>query len=129
MNFVEACKEIEANGGIFENEIGTRLFTEGEGYVAISINGDYSRESNKIFNSKTILKHCQGEFQRVADWSKVAVDTKVWVRARHGCEWLKRHFAFRENGVVYCFLDGGTSWTEKRTTDWKYCKLAKEGEK
>ena len=128
MNFVEACKEIEANGGIFENEIGTRLSTEGDGYVGITLRGPPNTTSNKIFSSKTILNNCQGEFKKLVDWSKEAVDTKVWVRTRHGCEWLKRHFAFWENGVVYCFLDGGTSWTEKGTTDWKYCKLAKEGE-
>lgn len=40
------------------------------------------------------------------DWSKVAVDSKI--RSKDG---RKRHFAKYENGYVFCFPDGVTSWS------------------
>ena len=68
MNFVEACKEIEVNGGIFENEMKTKLFTDwAKRYVIISLPGEGGLGSNKIFNSKIIINYCQGNFHRVVD--------------------------------------------------------------
>ena len=43
-------------------------------------------------------------------------------------EWLKRHFAKYENGKVYAWQVGCTSWTENIMTDWDYAKLAESEE-
>ena len=59
------------------------------------------------------------------DWSKVEVDTPILVRDYESQEWEARHFAKYEDGVVYTWDGGSTSWTSKgNVTEWKYAKLA-----
>ena len=58
------------------------------------------------------------------DWSKVKVDTPILVRQGKNGEWLERHFAKYENGNVYAWVDGQTSWTGADEIKWKYAKLA-----
>ena len=61
------------------------------------------------------------------DWSKVAVDTPILVRDYESQEWEARHFAKYEDGVIYTWDGGSTSWTSKgNVTEWKYAKLADE---
>lgn len=62
------------------------------------------------------------------DWSKVEVDTPILVRQGKNGRWLERHFAKYENGEVYAWVNGQTSWTEDCMAEWSYAKLA-EGEK
>lgn len=62
----------------------------------------------------------------IVDWSKVAVDTPVLV-SNDNKEWIKRYFARYEDGNVYCWLSGKTSWTaicELSIGHWDYTKLA-----
>ena len=61
------------------------------------------------------------------DWSKVEVDTPILVR-NDGVEWIKRHFAKYENGLVYAWKDSRTSWTTEDMTKWDYAKLAESEE-
>lgn len=61
------------------------------------------------------------------DWSKVVIDTPILVRQGKTGDWLERHFAKYENGNVYAWVDGQTSWTGTDNIKWKYAKLA-EGE-
>ena len=61
------------------------------------------------------------------DWSEVKVDTPILVRRGKNGTWLERHFAKYENGDVYAWVDGQTSWTGADEIKWKYAKLA-EGE-
>ena len=61
------------------------------------------------------------------DWSKVAVDTPILVRQTKDGEWLRRHFAKYEDGIVYAWKDAFTSWTVSFDEDvyaWKFAKLA-----
>ena len=62
------------------------------------------------------------------DWSKVAVDTPILVRQTKDGEWLRRHFAKYEGGIVYTWKDSRTSWTQDRMTGWDYGKLAESEE-
>lgn len=62
------------------------------------------------------------------DWSKVEVDTPILVRAYEDEDWLKRYFAKYENGTVYAWSCGCTSWSETVMNDWKYAKLAESEE-
>lgn len=58
------------------------------------------------------------------DWSKVAVDTPILVRDSANLEWTKRYFAKYENGSVYAWGDGATSWSsEGNTVAWGLAKL------
>lgn len=65
------------------------------------------------------------------DWSKVKVDTPIYVRDTEEEEWRKRHFAGFEDGEVSAWNGGLTSWTaddEKNVRFWKYAKLAESVE-
>lgn len=65
------------------------------------------------------------------DWSKVKVDTPILVTSSEDAIYLKRYFAKFENGKVYAWKYGATSWTannEYAVSSWKYAKLAESGE-
>ena len=62
----------------------------------------------------------------IIDWSKVKVDTPILV-SNDNKEWIKRYFARYEDGNVYGWLNGKTSWTatgELSIGHWNYAKLA-----
>lgn len=68
------------------------------------------------------------EYLGVVDWSKVPVDTPIYVREHENNAWEKRYFAFFKNGKVYGWLNGVTSWTAENMDyvfSWRYAKLAK----
>ena len=63
----------------------------------------------------------------VVDWSKVAVDTPVLVKAYEQADWEKRYFAYFKDGRVYAWLCGTTSWSADNDEDvmsWNCAKLA-----
>ena len=65
------------------------------------------------------------------DWSKVAVDIPILVKHNEAEEWARRYFARNENGKVYAWSNGCTSWTvydNTEVTDWEYAKLAESEE-
>ena len=68
------------------------------------------------------------EPEEKVDWTKVAVDTPVLVRNVDGSDWRKRHFAKYQNGQIFTYDDGKTSWSTQRTTSWKQGKLVDEAE-
>ena len=63
----------------------------------------------------------------IIDWSKVSVDTPVFVRDSENDVWKCRYFAKYEYGKVYTWVDGRTSWSN-RILDvpvcWRYAILA-----
>ena len=63
------------------------------------------------------------------DWSKVEVDTPVLVRDSEDKDWERFYFAKYENGLVYTWVAGATSWTAKGNMyKWRYAKLAESEE-
>ena len=74
------------------------------------------------------------DFEEVIDWSKVPVDTKILVSncingAGEVIEWRKRYFAKCENGKIYAWNDGVTSFSvdsDDLCTRWDFVKLYKE---
>lgn len=63
------------------------------------------------------------------DWSKVKVDTPILVSNYKGYDWVKRYFAKFEDGKIYVWTNGGTSWTKDSVMVWKYAKLAEVSRK
>ena len=63
------------------------------------------------------------------DWSKIKVDTPILVRQGKNGKWLERHFAKYENGNVYTWVDGQTSWTGEDKIKWRYAKLPEDEKK
>lgn len=65
----------------------------------------------------------------IVDWSKVDVDTQVFVRNSIGEVWKCRYFAEYKDGKVYTWRDGKTSWSNvisDRPVVWGYAELAEE---
>lgn len=63
------------------------------------------------------------------DWSKVPVDTKVYVRDKEKDEWLPRYFARFKCGNVYVYRGGATSFSTADENDvycWIFVKLAED---
>ena len=71
-----------------------------------------------------LMKEYEESKEPEVDWSKVAVDTPILVRQGKSGRWFERHFAKYENGDVYAWVDGRTSWTGGDEIKWKYAKLA-----
>lgn len=67
------------------------------------------------------------EYLGIVDWSKVKVDTPILVRDSNESRWGKRYFALFEDGLIYSWESGATSWSvenHRRVVPWKYAKLA-----
>lgn len=65
------------------------------------------------------------------DWSKVAIDTPILVKDNEEERWKKRHFAKYEDGKVYAYCNGTTSWSVRRSDNisgWDMAKLAESEE-
>ena len=64
------------------------------------------------------------------DWSKVPIDTKIYVRDHEDEAWYTAHFAGYKKGKVYAFPNGRTSWTadirEGGVLPWNLAELAEE---
>ena len=64
------------------------------------------------------------------DWRKIKVDTPILVRDSEDELWNRRYFAGFENGSVYAWDNGTTSWSsrELRKVFGEYAKLAESEE-
>lgn len=66
----------------------------------------------------------------IVDWSKIEVDTPIFVRNSIAEVWKCRYFAKYEDGKVYTWRDGKTSWSNvvsDRPVAWGYAELAFKG--
>lgn len=67
------------------------------------------------------------EYLGIVDWSKVAVDTPIFVKDYKCDAWKKRYFAFYKDETVYAWANGATSWSvedDRRIIPWCHAKLA-----
>ena len=85
--------------------------------------------SNCLFghNCDEAIQECRESayVEPPVDWSKVSVDTPILVRDSEFDGWSQRHFAKCDNGTVYAWSDGRTSWTAYgKLNAHKYAKLA-----
>lgn len=66
------------------------------------------------------------EYEPPVDWSKVPVDTKIYVKDQENDLWERRHFShYTSDGKIYAFCNGTTSFTaDDGTSRWEYAKLA-----
>lgn len=63
------------------------------------------------------------------DWSKVPVDTKVYVRVSDSEAFYPRYFARFEKGKIFTWVNGATSFSAKGFDDvtwWNQGKLAED---
>lgn len=91
-------------------------------------------EIYKHIELKSVLPSLErGEVMNIAeelgivDWSKVEVDTPIFVRNRIEDMWKCRYFAKYEDGKVYTWCGGRTSWSNViayEPVNWEYAELA-----
>ena len=122
MNIIEVLKE--------EN-LGKRYVSDGmelvlvRGFSTLWLQDKKTQECiEDMFNLDEIVRM---DFEEIVDWSKVPVDTKILVSDDGEC-WTRRYFAKYENGRVYAFYDGATSFTGSNESllGWEYAKLYEE---
>lgn len=92
--------------------------------VVVDYNLGYGEARNlcEFISMKDLL---EVEFEEIVDWSKVPVDSKVYAEDSCGDEY-PRHFAKYQNGSIFCWTEGGTSWS---CEPWEierveHCRLA-----
>lgn len=67
------------------------------------------------------------EYLGIVDWSKVAVDTPIFVKDYKCDAWKKRYFAFYKDETVYAWANGATTWSaenDRNIIPWAHAKLA-----
>ena len=67
------------------------------------------------------------EYLGIVDWSKVEVDTPIFVKDYKCDAWKKRYFAFYKDETVYAWANGATTWSTENNRNiipWAYAKLA-----
>ena len=131
LRYVTLCKEgmvlvdeegYHSNLKYFNDDLSSTLFTE----IEITKVYDLSEYAFDSLEFSTKDRDLLWNVEDKLDWDEVEVDTKVLVRDRPYNEWLKRHFAKYEDGKVYVFNDGRTSWSSRGITHWEETKLWEE---
>jgi hypothetical protein len=94
------------------------------------IGGELTNIRFNLYNLYTLKQLLDLDFKKFynVDWSKVEVDTKILVSFDNE-KWYKRYFAKFEDGKIYTFANGTTSFSYnyRELVPWKYAKLYKEG--
>ena len=87
-------------------------------------------EYDDCYCGEKIKKWSEQEYvEPPVDWSKVPVDTKILVRDSEDEKWRKRHFAKFEDGKIFAWTSGVTSFSSESSdsiTWWMKGKLAEE---
>lgn len=72
-------------------------------------------------------EYVEPEPESEIDWSKVPVDTPILVRHNNNDDWIPRYFDKYENGIIYAWWEGATSWSAQgHTLAWEYAKLLED---
>ena len=115
-----------------KENIGKEYKVEGRTYKVVeSFNGNLNLKNINTYeyieSELALVDIVNSEFEEYLDWSKVPVDTKILV-SDDGERWTRRYFAKYENGRVYAFYDGATSFTGSNESllGWEYAKLYEE---
>ena len=88
----------------------------------------WTAPNDKSVSAWSYAKLAEDEKELEVDWSKVKVDTAIYVKASKYGNWFKRHFAEYKNGKIYTWGNGLTSHDTSRMMEWNYAKLAESEE-
>lgn len=92
----------------------------------ISIDNSLMVDYNNIIKQRELIRMLNAEEYKEpkVDWSKVPVDAKILDFYIEN-NWVQRHFAKYENGIVYVWNFGRTSWSAEDKYDYYPVKNAK----
>ena len=131
LRYVTLCKEgmvlvdkegYHGNLKYFNDDLSSKLFAE----IKITKIYDLSEYAYMSLEFSTENRDLLWNVEDEVDWDEVEVDTKVLVRDKPDGEWVKRYFAKYEDGKVYVFKNGRTSWNNRGITHWEETKLWEE---
>ena len=91
-------------------------YREGEDWPAISRTNSctlIAHNESGIVSDGAGLNHPYDLIK--SDPSNWPVDKKLWVRSHIKQSWNRRYFSHYEDGKVYCFQHGLTSWSSSET--------------
>jgi hypothetical protein len=135
MNIIEILKKKDINKKYITNYKGKEMIVKivkcygGECDIVRVLNDDEKEYRDRGLTEFMYMSEITNlEFKEIVDWSKALVDTKVLV-SKDNEVWFKRYFAKYEDGKVYCFRNGSTSFSADGETDilsWEYIKLYQE---
>lgn len=95
--------------------------------VNVLIGKDYATYCNSEWTPTTYKLKLSWlcDIEYVTDWNDVEVDTPILVRSDYREAWYHRYFAKYENGKVYAYNDGCTSWSAMGgfVSHWEEAKL------
>lgn len=97
--------------------------------LAAILHGDNTERIVQLYRDLSVSLDALSAFDlfEYNAWQDVAVDTAVYVSSSPSTEcWKRRHFAKFEQGKVYVWEDGRTSWTTLTSIAYKYAKLVTE---
>lgn len=83
----------------------------------------YNKKDCETLTKQWLDEECK------TDWSKVPVDTPILVKNNTFPVWRRRHFAKYENGKVFAWAEGLTSWSAGNNTlcvDWECARLCED---
>ena len=87
-------------------------------------------EQDNCYCGEKIKKWSEQEYvEPPVDWSKVPVDTKVYVRDSDSDPWKPRYFAKFEDGKIFVWINGATSFSANNFDDvvwWIQGKLSED---
>ena len=128
LRYVTLCKEgmvlvdkegYHGNLKYFNDDLSSSLSSK----IKITKIYDLSEYASMSLEFSTENRDLLWNVEDEVDWDEVEVDTKVLVRNKPDDNWLKRHFAKYEDGKVYVFKNGRTSWNNEGITHWEETKL------
>ena len=105
---------------IYELEVGKEYLYDGCIYKintdrVLYIKGKTDADfTSVVISYNDVIKYDFIEYEELnINWSKVKIDTRILYRDKVTNNWTKGYFAKFENGEVYVFANGCTSWTSK----------------
>ena len=123
--YAEEIRELKSDIGIEWCE----LFAKPKVLKSLGRTCEYT--SCGLCSALTMLWLLEDYKEPEVDWSKVEVDTPILVRTVEWAAWARRYFAKYEDGMVYVWNLGRTSWSatyDKDVSAWPYAKLAESEE-
>lgn len=127
----EICKK-ENVGKIYIDDIQKNKWKVRQAWYKKDAYDLYDSTHHSInYNEYTISELAEMNFEEIIDWSSVPVDTKILVRDKKDEGWKRKYFAKYENGKIYAWTWGKTSFSadgNEDVIDWEYAKLYNEGD-
>lgn len=88
---------------------------------------EFCEEADKLENPEGFADFVMN--YDITDWSKVKVDTPIYVTREYHKTWCPRYFAKYENGKVYAWDNGKASFTANgECSSWDKAKLVEDKE-